>query len=72
MDYHPSLNSILLVIISIFTCFYSHKVRSLYLEHYQRQRRLLNLDQPGDGAGGANALADDFMQRGLLGRVLGH
>jgi hypothetical protein len=43
-------------------------VRTLYVEHYERQRRLLNL---GDGVN-QEAQVDPVYRRGALGRMLGY
>ena len=46
----------------------SHRVRTLYVEHYERQRRLLNLNDGGN----QHPLGEPLYRRGLLGRVLGY
>lgn len=43
-------------------------MRTLYVEHYERQRRLLNLNDGAD----QQAPAYPLYRRGLLGRVLGY
>ena len=44
-------------------------MRVLFREHYDRQRRLLNVE-PAEQAPGADN--NDFLQRGLIGQALGY
>ncbi|TNV80295.1 hypothetical protein FGO68_gene13519 [Halteria grandinella] len=60
-------------IIVLLIFYYFHRVRTLYIEHYDRQRRLLNIGNQNeqDGAQGGNEANLEPWQRGLFGRVLG-